>query len=390
MPKRPKLVSDGSKKSIAAIAEAYFEKGYESAKQAFDSIAPQYAPLPYSIIKAHQRSSVIRTDVDSRDNISYFYSGPPAQWEPPYSVLYVKFDPLLKKDYMAHSGEEILLPVKGNIQYGFFWSPGGKHSEREPPRRVLSPILKSPSIIRINPSIPHHTWATGKVEAEAWMIMRHMMDAASAITLDPWSNSRRSHSASRRATEEHLRNPSNYALYGWGIAEKIRLYRQRAALTLDQLAASADITPSFLSKIEASDCNVSIDVLIRIARALRMNLGDILPPKPWKNPYEITDLSNNPLFHHCEDLHHYVHIISWLLRNDPVAESDLKSPRGGMSSWIMHSGAAVFEIKYNGYNTRELLEEGSVLHLRNDSKISKITPLLDGYALEIIYSTDPK
>ena len=61
------------------------------------------------------------------------------------------------------------------------------------------------------------------------------------------------------------------------IGSKIKSYRKKNNLTLKELSFLTDIAQSHLSYIEANKVNPSIDILLRICNALKINLLDILP-----------------------------------------------------------------------------------------------------------------
>ena len=135
---------------------------------------------------------------------------------------------------MHHGGEEILLPSHGSVSYHFFWSAGGAE-----PTRTLRPNPVEPGgIIRINPQIPHHTWAAGEEVAEAWMIIRDLSETTAGTHLDLHADVRLDVPPARaQLTAQDLRQAERYALAAWGISEKIRLGRLRAGLSIRELIA---------------------------------------------------------------------------------------------------------------------------------------------------------
>lgn len=56
----------------------------------------------------------------------------------------------------------------------------------------------------------------------------------------------------------------------------IRVWRQHRGLTQQQLADQAEISASYLSQIESGKRDGTPEVLIKIARALKLDLGDIV------------------------------------------------------------------------------------------------------------------
>jgi transcriptional regulator with XRE-family HTH domain len=58
------------------------------------------------------------------------------------------------------------------------------------------------------------------------------------------------------------------------IARTIRELRKNHRLTLQQVASKADVSKSFLSKVERCNVSISIAALSRLANALRVSIGD--------------------------------------------------------------------------------------------------------------------
>jgi transcriptional regulator with XRE-family HTH domain len=56
----------------------------------------------------------------------------------------------------------------------------------------------------------------------------------------------------------------------------IRKYRRRAGLTQEELAEKVEITPVYFGQIERGFRVPTVDVLLRIARALKVRLRDIV------------------------------------------------------------------------------------------------------------------
>jgi transcriptional regulator with XRE-family HTH domain len=66
--------------------------------------------------------------------------------------------------------------------------------------------------------------------------------------------------------------PKNRKLLGGGI----RKYRKLAGFTQEKLAERIDINPVYMGQIERGFRVPTVDVLLRIARALKVNLRDIV------------------------------------------------------------------------------------------------------------------
>jgi DNA-binding XRE family transcriptional regulator len=60
------------------------------------------------------------------------------------------------------------------------------------------------------------------------------------------------------------------------IGEAIRKYRKQAGLTQEKLAERADLHPVYVGEIERGEQSVSVHALIRISKALRVRLRDLV------------------------------------------------------------------------------------------------------------------
>ena len=60
------------------------------------------------------------------------------------------------------------------------------------------------------------------------------------------------------------------------LGEGIRKYRKLAGLTQEKLAERIDINPVYMGQIERGYRVPTVDVLLRIARALKVHLRDIV------------------------------------------------------------------------------------------------------------------
>lgn len=78
------------------------------------------------------------------------------------------------------------------------------------------------------------------------------------------------------------------------LSERIRERRQKAGLTLDQLAKKAGISKTYLWELEsdeAGDKKPSADVLLKIAKALSATLADLMGLPSVRVASETIDLS---------------------------------------------------------------------------------------------------
>jgi len=59
------------------------------------------------------------------------------------------------------------------------------------------------------------------------------------------------------------------------LGQTIRIHRESAALTQERLAEKADLTAKYLGEVERGLVNISVDALLRIARALKIRVNDL-------------------------------------------------------------------------------------------------------------------
>jgi len=60
------------------------------------------------------------------------------------------------------------------------------------------------------------------------------------------------------------------------LGDKLRTYRKRANLTQEKLAEKAGLSVVFISLLENGWRTVSVDSLLRIARALKVRMEDLV------------------------------------------------------------------------------------------------------------------
>jgi transcriptional regulator with XRE-family HTH domain len=377
--------------SLASLESLYFRHGAKAALEEFKQFLPEGSDRPYLILRPDDGKPAHRTDVEVKDGITYQTFSPPPFWEVPYALLKAQFDFVPKKDFMYHGGEEILVPISGEIHYHFYSNQGTRR-----PRQHTLKALRPGSAIALNPQIPHHTWG-GRGGAEAWMVIRHVSDSASAISLVSPSNAEL-HPTPRRITKTELEQPGVYALVAWGIAEKIRLHRDRAKCRIGKLANACGLDPSHLSRIENASTNVSLETLIKIGRVLRIGLDELIAPKESRWFYEIGDLPRasdsstvlrEDLLNRINKGSHYLHTTYWEVPAGGPFEHISNSPRTAplsTLSWIILKGRVIFEIGDDKNSIPEILDEGSVMHFRRSLPV-KIQALKDSQFLQVTYST---
>ena len=379
-------------RSIGWLAEIYFRDGRAAAQTALEAVSPGDLLRNCRVVRRGEQA--LRTNSEQRDRIRYQSFNPPL-WGWPYSILRARFDPVEKAKFMHHGGEEILLPTEGSVTYHFFWSDG----HAEPTRRLLPNPVKPGSMIRINPQIPHHTWAASEESAEAWMIIRDLTDTTAGTHLDLAADVSLPVPPPRgQLTADELRHGERYALAAWGISEKIRLARLRAGLSIRELATACQTDPAQLSRIEngASSSNVSLEVLLRIARCLGLEIQQLLSDDSIDkgNPFKVEKIDRShkgggarPVL--CIAGRHRLHLEHWsvpegaTIRLDPEDQQDSLAHR----SWIVLRGEAIFNlVDPAAGTTKELVDRDSVIHCRNQAGPTSFRALQDLELVRVTHS----
>jgi transcriptional regulator with XRE-family HTH domain len=378
--------------SIGWLAEIYFRDGRDAARTALEAVTPGELLEHYRVVRRGEQA--LRTVGGRRDRILYQSFNPPF-WAWPYSILRCRFDPAEKERFMCHGGEEILLPTAGSVSYHFFWSAG----QSEPGRKLLPSPVKPGSVIRIDPQIPHHTWAAGEEPAEAWMIIRDLTDNSAGTHLDlPRDVNLEMPSPRRQLTADELRHGERYALAAWGISEKIRVARLRAGISIRQLAAACQIDPAQLSRIETGSgaSNVSLEVLLRIVRCLGVEIQELFSAEltDANDPFTIESIDRRdetagtqPVL--CLPRRHLLHLERWTLPEGRTLDVESQGLSGAPRSWIVLEGEAIFDlVSPSSGSHKELIDRDCVLHCRNQTGLTSIRALQSLELLQVTYSPD--
>jgi transcriptional regulator with XRE-family HTH domain len=342
-------------------------------------------------------------DITPEDDIAYESFSPPPLWDAAYSLQRIRLGPKHKNEFVFHPGEEIMIPVQGEVSYHFFWSPGA----RPPARVVLNSLVEEGSLVRINPQIPHHAWGS-KNGATAWLFLRHTTNSPVALVMDHDSSSvvlRRSGSAAtvkdqesslavrtplrRRVTEADLRKPGAYAMIAWGISELIRDARQKTGLTTTDLARQIGIDPSSMSRLEEAKANVSIEMLGKVCRALRIGMTERMESGSWIHERQSLDDAmlegNRPQAN--SRAAHFLHPRAVRLAKGGHARKTTGhgSEAGQLASWIVLSGRLLVELPESMGTKSMILDAGNVLHFREHGEL-KLEALQDSMLLQVVYS----
>ena len=69
---------------------------------------------------------------------------------------------------------------------------------------------------------------------------------------------------------------SSIPKYRRAFGEAIRVYRRQAGLSQEKLAEKAELHPVYISAVERGAKTISLDALMRIAKALNVELSDLV------------------------------------------------------------------------------------------------------------------
>jgi transcriptional regulator with XRE-family HTH domain len=345
-------------------------------------------------------------DIVPNDEVVYESFSPPVSWNAAYSLQRARFGPKEKAEYVFHPGEELVIPIQGEITHHFFWTPGGRM-----PERVLRNTPPSePSIVRINPQIPHHAWST-KGDASAWLILRHATNSPVAVVIDreagslalqhsatPWPAPVRDqevpstfHAPIRhRVTADDLRKPGAYALIAWGISDLIRDTRQKAGFTTTDLANQIGIDPSSLSRLEEAKANVSIEMLAKVCRGLRIGMAERMDSGSWIYQREKIETKGSvqsgamlPVPPSAHTMHPY---LSRLAEGEQRAASTFRGEDPNQTaSWILLKGRILLDLPPTLGGKSLIVESGNVMHFRERGDV-QLKALSDSTIVHIVHS----
>lgn len=381
--------------TLAWLESLYFDEGHDAARKAFESLVEPRRN--WAVVKQGQGGGAHRTDLREDASITYEDYSPPASWQPTFAVLLATVSPGQRSSYVSHEGEELVIPIERKIQFHYFWSPG--HGL---PAAVREDEIEYGSILRLNPTVPHHAAGVGG-PAKAWVIIRHSSHAESAVSVEPGALSGAANSLRRAAkgvaklhgdatglTAKQLKQPGRYSLIAWGLAARLKNYRERSNLRISEVAEACGINHTHLSRIESGATNISLDALLRLARFLRVDIGEFFSSRPWKSHIDHVPsdyLKGKPPLHRCWSppnphyLHPAYHFVSsgrqHRLKGAGRASRD-------MATYIMLSGRLIA----NFNPVQELLTAGCVMHLTKDQEVT-IEALEDCIVLEVLYSNIP-
>lgn len=107
--------------------------------------------------------------------------------------------------------------------------------------------------------------------------------------------------------------------------QRLQAFRKRADLTIHELAAKTDLSPSFISKIETGKVGVSVSNLDKIASAIGLSVGHLVRDQPDKTMPQVVKrnrgdrfvLNENILYERISPDNPSFHLSSVLVRSQP-------------------------------------------------------------------------
>jgi transcriptional regulator with XRE-family HTH domain len=375
---------------LALIEQIYFQLGHRAAQGHLQRLLG-VEKLPFAVSDSGPKSTCIHHSAS--DEISLQDFSPPPEWNVAYSIQLATFSNKEKDEFLFHSGEQLLIPIEGELQYHFFWTPGG----HTPDRLLMSQCASRGSILRINPQIPHHAWAL-RGQARAWNILRHATDSPAALVMEdrdtasvstPGSErdsesglgrqrAPKTSSINRRASADDLRKGGAYAMIVWGISNAIREARQRTGMTTTELASRVGMDPSTLSRIEEAKTNVSIEMLGKVCHALHIGIADRMESGSWM--YERDVIPTHPTIEHkpllnapigTHTLHPYS--VNLVAKQRLSIEATSGTDPDAVASWIVLEGAVLMELPARFGSKPLIARGGSVFHFRQSGMVEMQT-----------------
>lgn len=387
---------------LALIERLYFDLGHQAAQDHLQRLLGADS-RPFALSESGRASTCIH--LSPSDEVLLQDFSPPAQWNVAYSIQFARLSNKVKDEYVFYPGEQLLIPVEGEIQCHFFWTPGG----RAPDRTLLTQPVSQNSILRVNPQIPHHAWAIRR-HATAWYVLRHATNSPAALVTDQESSamampgsmertevgiagasgsSMRS-SLNRRMRADELRKSGSYAMIVWGISGAVREARLRAGMTITELAIRVGMDPSTLSRMEEAKANVSIEMLLNVCRTLHVGLADRLESGSWVYEQEVVNSHPNvahepmldaPIGDHA--LHPY--LVRLAAHTGLSAAATSESDAEAVASWIVLEGKVLMDLPPQLGSRSIVVSAGSVIHFREPGVVS-IQAIVDSKLVHVVNS----
>lgn len=372
--------------TLSDLASDAVREGAAPAIARLRAITPPETFESFHVIRSGGGKAAKRTSLGVDPHIDYQEYSAPDLWRPPYAIVRVGFSAKEPGNrYMAHSGEEVLLPISGAVQYQAWWSPGGKLQ-----RVTLEKPIVPGAVVRWSPQVPHHTWAANGSDAEAWMVLRDPHSAASSVTiLPPWAADLE---ARRLLTSEQLDTPIEFALRAWDVGPALARCREDAGLSLRDIGYFCGVDPTQLSRIESGSAaaNISLEAFIRVARFLRVGLVNLIENADWfcltdkigsvaKDGYVVPLRLRPPGDHRV-----HVRVLDF---EPNQGEVDLRPiDDAPVMTWVIVAGSGLVSFRERNQVRLEAVSEGGVVHFRRNAP-TRVEARSKLRVFEVTYST---
>ena len=169
--------------------------------------------------------------------------------------------------------------------------------------------------------------------------------------------------------------------------------------SIRELAIACQTDPAQLSRIEngATSSNFSLEVLLRIARCLGLEMQQLLTDDSIdkRNPFKVERIdrarngggARSVL---CIPERHFLHLEHWSVPEGETIRLDEEDAEDSLAhrSWIILKGEAIFNLVDPTAGTaKELVDRDSVIHCRNHAGLTSFRALQDLSLLRITHSS---
>ena len=194
----------------------------------------------------------------------------------------------------------------------------------------------------------------------------------------------------RRATSGDLRKAGAYAMIAWGISDFIRDARQRTGRTTTDMANQIGIDPSSLSRLEEAKTNVSIEMLAKVCRGLRVGLGACIDSGSWTHESALIDTRCTVPAEAALEKPAGMHALHPFVLQLTSGQESMTPASPGMNasdlcSWIVLKGRVLLELPQEMGGKAAIIDAGNVLHFREAGMVS-LHALQDSTIVQILSS----
>ena len=83
----------------------------------------------------------------------------------------------------------------------------------------------------------------------------------------------------------------------FSLGKRLREFRQSRAMSQEQVAHQADITPAYLGQVERGTKNITVHTLEKVCTALNISLAEFFDTAKGSNPDNSIDDVSNQILH---------------------------------------------------------------------------------------------